>query len=589
VLGATDPSYVVTQGDVGSRLRVRVTATNLAGSSSETSAETEPAQPAEVPATRALMSFDAAVDAYVDASLPDTSFGDSTSLLVDASPVRQAFLRFDVSGLDGRKVTGARLRMNQRGNSPIGGAVRLVSSTSWSGSVTWNTRPALDGALLGSFGTVSAGGHYEVDLGALPIDDGPLALGIDSASTTAAQWASYEASASAPPRLILEVESPAGTVTDGLSQMMGSLRGSSDPTYYPANHRMAITGAGRLLAIHGRHASGVQLGWRDPAGNWQSQTKGEAPDGGIITGSGTGDWPASIAIARDSSGSERAWIVAGAASVAASGGVYLRRLSDLDSPDGPTVGPLVLVDAPPGGAFKPDVQFEHAADGTTRGLIVWGRAGSIGYETVVGSFSDLDSDTPAIEDKLVLESGASANRWGTLVPDRGMSVVLRSNSRLVAYHHAADAPPGAWTHGAPGLAVTVPGGAAALATGELLAAVESGTTEPTVAVQRFSASGHAQDPAELQLGGYSAPSIASDGAEAWLVMVRRSDGYVVSRHYTPASGWSSADRVEIGAEGGGNYGFPNVLRHTDGRLRLMVRGPAGATSRTAVLAFQRLL
>src|SRR5215218_8521725 len=41
IAGATDPSYVVTQGDVGSRLRVRVTATNVAGIASATSAATE--------------------------------------------------------------------------------------------------------------------------------------------------------------------------------------------------------------------------------------------------------------------------------------------------------------------------------------------------------------------------------------------------------------------------------------------------------------------------------------------------------------------------------------------------------------------
>jgi len=385
------------------------------------------------------------------------------------------------------------------------------------------------------------------------------------------------------------VESPAGTVTDGLSRVTGSMRGSSQPTYYAANHRMAVTAGGRLLAVHGRHGSGVQLTWRDPAGNWQTQSTGDAPDGGIITGSGTGDWPASIALARDSSGTEHAWVVAGALSAAALGGVYLRRVSDLDSPQGPSVGPLVLVDAPPGGAFKPDLQFERAADGATRGVVVWARAGSAGYETVVGAFTDLDADVPAVGDRLVLESGTSANRWGTLVPDRGMSVLLRSNSRLVAYHHAAGTSSGTWTHGAQGLSVTVPGGAAALASGALLAAVENATTSETVNVQRFSPSGQPQDPPELQLSGYSTPSITTDGSEAWLVMVRRSDGFVVSRHYTAASGWSSTDRIEIGAEGGGNHDSPSVLRPVDGRLRLIVRGPAGSATRSSVLAFQRPL
>jgi hypothetical protein len=280
--------------------------------------------------------------------------------------------------------------------------------------------------------------------------------------------------------------------------------------------------------------------------------------------------------------------VAGAVSAAALGGVYLRRLSDLDSPDGPRMGPLVLVDAPAGGAFKPDIQFERLADGTTRGLVVWARAGATGYETVVGAFTDLDTDTPAIA-PVVLESGASTSRWGTLVPDRGMSVILRSNNRLVAYHHAAEAPPGSWTHGAMGLTVVPPASATAFATGAILAAVETDTVNHVVSVQRFAASGTPQDPPELQLSGYASPSIVSDGSDAWLFMIRISDGFLVSRHYTGAAGWSPTDRVEIGPEGGGNYDSPNALGPIDGRLRLIVRGPAASASRSAVLAFERPL
>jgi hypothetical protein len=72
-------------------------------------------------------------------------------------------------------------------------------------------------------------------------------------------------------------------------------------------------------------------------------------------------------------------------------------------------------------------------------------------------------------------------------------------------------------------------------------------------------------------------------------MIRASDGYVISRSFSAASGWSQSNAVEIGAEGGGNYAWPNVLRQADGRLRLIVRGPAGPSGQTAVLAFQRAL
>lgn len=48
------------------------------------------------------------------------------------------------------------------------------------------------------------------------------------------------------------------------------------------------------------------------------------------------------------------------------------------------------------------------------------------------------------------------------------------------------------------------------------------------------------------------------------------------------------DRVEIGPEGEGNLSWPNLLREAGGRLRLLVRGPAGGSTRNAVLAYERL-
>jgi hypothetical protein len=129
--------------------------------------------------------------------------------------------------------------------------------------------------------------------------------------------------------------------------------------------------------------------------------------------------------------------------------------------------------------------------------------------------------------------------------------------------------------------------AVSLASGDVLAAVESDTTSHVVSVQRFSSSGGLS--VDLQISGYSMPTIATDGDNAWLVMIRDSDGYVVSRSFAPASGWSQEDRVEVGAEGGGNHAWPNVVRDVDGRLRFVVRGPSGAADRSSVLMFQRLL
>ena len=382
-------------------------------------------------------------------------------------------------------------------------------------------------------------------------------------------------------------------IIDGLSQIVAPAVGSSDPTYYGMQHRLAVTEGGRSLAIHGIHGTGPQLAWRDPAGNWQTMTTGDVENGALIPASGTGDWPSSIATARDSAGAEHAWVVFAPSNYAIlNRPVYLRRLSDLDSPNGPTVGPLVVVDPAPGGGYKPDIEFEQSAGGV-RAALIWSRRTPSGSsEMVTGWLTDLDTDTPTVHDQTVRYSSTSSSAiFGTLVSTAsGMRIVARAGGRLVLYRRAIDDPLGSWTKGPSGTTTQIYSypSATSLDSGDVLAVVESDVTNHVVKVQRYSASGIAS-PIELTLNGYAQPSIASDGVRAWLVMVRQSDGYLVSRRFTPDGGWDAGDRVEIGAAGGGGYGYPNLVRRTDGRLRLIVRGPRppGSTSKSSVLGYQR--
>ena len=499
-------------------------------------------------------------------------------------------MRFNLSGLEGRPVLDARLRLYNKDSSPQGGRVWSISSNSWAESMTWGSRPAIDGPQLGALGAVTSGTWYQVDLGQFPSGDGAASLAIDSASSDGAKWGTRESST--PPQLLVDVEM--GTQErDGLSQIAAPTIGSSDPTNLPSNHRIAVTSGGRTLVVYGRHADGLQLAWRDRfAASWHTQSTGAVSDGRLLSGTGTGDWPASIALARDSAGVEHAWVVWGRKSSSYLKPVQMARLSNLDDPSGPSVGPTMTVDAAPRGAYRPDIAFEDVPGGGQRGSIVWGRrSGDALWELHAAWFTDLDSDLPAIHGDAVLTSDSTYKRWGTLVPAAaGMRIAARgSSSKLRIYSHDASAPLSSWTAGAAGVNVADDGGptAVALDSGDVLAAAETSTN--VVAVQRFSASGNPASP-ELQLTGYANPTLATDGANAWLVMIRKSDGYVVSRQRT-AGLWLPTDRVEIGAEGGGGHRWPNAVPRTDGRLRFVVRGPGNgtSTSRSAVLAFQRPL
>ncbi len=137
------------------------------------------------------LKFTPEADTWVDATRPTTSFGTSSQFEVDTSPQSQSYLRFRVAGIAGRQVRAVRLRMFQRDASRTGGRVFSMSSNSWLESMTWNTRPAIDGSQLAEFGAVSAGNWYEVPLAPGAVSaDGLVSLGLDSASSDGSTWGS---------------------------------------------------------------------------------------------------------------------------------------------------------------------------------------------------------------------------------------------------------------------------------------------------------------------------------------------------------------------------------------------------------------
>ena len=537
------------------------------------------------------LTFAPVADTNVSSQRPTRSYGAEPTVEVDASPTKQGFLRFSPTGLSGMRIVSARLRMYQVDASGTGGRVYTMSSTSWTEAMTWNTKPQIDGSHVATFGRVEAGRWYEVDVTTAVTGDGPLSFAIDSTSSNGADWASRETTTR--PALIVEVASgsePPGP--SGLTEVAGPYEGSSDPTYFNANRRLAVTAGGRLLAVYGLHRRGVQLEWKDPGGPWTTRTTGTTVDGVMHDNGSTGDRPASIAVARDRSGAQHAWVVWSGENTWSNTRVSMRRLSDLDSPNGPTIGPEVTIDSPSLGAYKADVAFERQPDGSLRGAVLWSRkTADTVHELVVAWFGDLSTATPSFSDHRVLLSSSSSGRFGTLVPTvGGMRVVARTSSGyLKTFGHDVGTAPSTWWTG-PAATFTTDGsataGAAALSSGAVLAAVEADAVTGTVVVQRFSPTGSPESP-ELQLTGYSDPTIATDGSRAWVVMVRRSDGFVVSRELVPGSGWTSVDRVEIGSEGGGSHEHPNLLRDVTSDLVFLVRGPKPADTYSSVLSFER--
>ncbi len=554
------------------------------------------AAPAPARATTERYSFAPVADTYVDSSAPATSYATNTNLTVKGGGVvRQSLLRFDVSGVVGT-VTSVRLELWNRNGSPQGGRVFKLEDNSWPETVTWTDRPVFDdGDLLDSFGAVTANQSYAAQLGPVVVGDGLLSLALSSPNSDAAQWASRESSLP-DPRLVVVVEQEPGFVMDGVSQVAGQADGSSEPTYFPTNHRTAVTASGRVLAVHGRHRTGVQLTWRNPGGAWRTDTNGAVSDGVVLRNTGTGDWPASVVIAEEE-GVEHAWVVWGGPGPKSARQIEMRHLGDLDAAGGPTVGPPVSV-APPGvvdqtGNSKPDIAFETASDGSVSGVVSWlERIDSTHWGIAYRWFEDVAVNQPALQTKgYIFPLSTNASRFGTLEPTpTGVAWVGRGpNNNLRVYTHASGADPDAWNAGvSTGTALSSMSypSAVVLDSGQILAVAETSTTSHTVKLQRFTSTG-AVAGTEAQLTGYRHPTIASDGLNAWIVATTVDGTKVISRSLTD-SGWGpEVVEMDSSDSSSGNYAYANAAREVDGRLRFIVRGPSGGPAQNGVLACQR--
>src|SRR4051794_41040006 len=76
------------------------------------------------------VTVDAVADTFVNKSSATTAYGTQSTLLVDNSPVKRAYLRFDASSVPGT-IIGGRLRLFNKNAHTAGIVVRPVVSVTW--------------------------------------------------------------------------------------------------------------------------------------------------------------------------------------------------------------------------------------------------------------------------------------------------------------------------------------------------------------------------------------------------------------------------------------------------------------------------
>src|SRR5207249_2198506 len=221
-------------------------------------------------APTATLTFSSTADTYADSGSATTNFNSSTALRADASPTRIIYLRFAVSGLSGRQVQKARLRLEVNAASPAGGTVHLISNHTWNeATVTYNTRPALDGAGLQTLGAVTAGATVEFTLDGQITADGVYDLAIDSTSSSAVGYNSSLATSGQKPQLVLTVTPPPPGNTAPLVSITAPASGQT----LASSATITFTGS----------ASDLEDGDLTAAIAWTSDRDGALGTGGTIT------------------------------------------------------------------------------------------------------------------------------------------------------------------------------------------------------------------------------------------------------------------------------------------------------------------
>jgi chitodextrinase len=166
------------------------------------------------PAPASTLTFTPVADTTLRADLATTNYGNLAIVGIDGSPVEDLLLKFDVTGLAGRGVESAKLRLYCADSGAVGGVFKRVANSSWvESTVNWGNAPAADAATLATLGSVVAGNWYEIDVTSAVTGDGLVSIRASSSSTNGTDYNSKEGAAGFAPQLVVTARSaPAETV-----------------------------------------------------------------------------------------------------------------------------------------------------------------------------------------------------------------------------------------------------------------------------------------------------------------------------------------------------------------------------------------
>jgi fibronectin type 3 domain-containing protein len=234
----------------------------------------------------ASLTFVSAADTYARSLNPTSNYGLETTfrtrLETSASnPRYTAYLRFQVTGLGGRTVTGATLRLYSTDGGPNGGSLYRTATTWTETGLTASNAPASTGSALASVGVVATNAWHELSLPAgLVTGDGPLDLVIVPLNSNSVLYSSRQGSQ--PPELVLQL-------SDGGPTALGTRLVSASTSTPSATAAVPTTPSPGAMAAPARTRSSRRTLTRSGAPQ-RRRSRGAPPEHGRPerTGAGSG-------------------------------------------------------------------------------------------------------------------------------------------------------------------------------------------------------------------------------------------------------------------------------------------------------------
>ena len=187
-IGTPVTTFVDTKVAGGATYSYSVSAYDRTGNESPVS----PAATATIPGSTVL-TFTAVADSRTNKGQPNANFGTVSPIMVDGTPQMRSYVRFNLSGLAGRQVVSAKLRLWVANASPTGGSVHRTDGKAWAETtVTWNNQPGILTTPVATLGSVTAGTSKLVDVTSMVTGDGTLDVALTSTHADNAAYLSRE-------------------------------------------------------------------------------------------------------------------------------------------------------------------------------------------------------------------------------------------------------------------------------------------------------------------------------------------------------------------------------------------------------------